>query len=564
MTQITPFTAVPNRGQSQEALVTTTNTWFSEVSGFVEEANALIGDINTSAESSLFSAPDWVAQAYAAHKTVVYTDSNVYISKEAVLATDVPSVSDKWKKLNYEAVPLNTYTVGESVNYGDSLAVSSDGKLYKVKLTSSTPYIRDSINFGVYDGSNNTGFKSTLVKIDANTVALIYLQREDTTAVYTACIIGKITVSGISWSLPCLFYQTLGAKIKSATYNSAKNMILVLMNDTQIVSFLLNDSKDSAAYIKYAAYTASAFTEIGAIISHPTQEFILAFGRDSTGNYFIAASYRVSNLYHLTGTAIATRTLFGVAMASESFTNAVYDASTGYYCCAGRSTTNYEYLARVLMYDGTASLGGDATLSGTNYMSGGSLACNNNGVVLYCRLVASNTRVTAVSLSTFSWGSENTISIGNNTQCGCNPITGEFLLVNSASKNVWTATVSFPTTTISSAYNLPNMIVAYDSETAKGGPLLCFEDFNIFAISLDGFSSFKTKTSNLGKFIGFSSASVSANADVVVLKDSDELNYSAVAGTTYYIKEDGTITTLNTGVQIGKAVETNKIIIKVK
>lgn len=129
MTQITPFTAVPHRGQSQEELVTTTNTWFSEVSGFVAEANKLIGDINTSAESSVFSAPDWVAQPYDAHKTVVYTDSNVYISTEDVLATDIPSVSDKWKKLNSSGLPIvsrgNTTTI-----------IDTDGGKY-LKITAS-------------------------------------------------------------------------------------------------------------------------------------------------------------------------------------------------------------------------------------------------------------------------------------------------------------------------------------------------------------------------------------------------------------------------------------------
>ena len=136
MTQITPFTAVPNRGQSQEDLVTTTNTWFSEVSGFVEEANALIRDINTSAESSLFSAPDGVAQAYDAHKTVVYKDSNVYISKEAVLATDVPSVSDKWKQLNYKE---ETIQAGENINAGASV-ILKNGAIYNVKYSDTTSH----------------------------------------------------------------------------------------------------------------------------------------------------------------------------------------------------------------------------------------------------------------------------------------------------------------------------------------------------------------------------------------------------------------------------------------
>ena len=55
MKKITPFTAVPYRGQSRDDLVVTVNTWFSEVSGFVAEANALIEDINTAAEASVFS-----------------------------------------------------------------------------------------------------------------------------------------------------------------------------------------------------------------------------------------------------------------------------------------------------------------------------------------------------------------------------------------------------------------------------------------------------------------------------------------------------------------------------
>lgn len=106
MTQITPFTAVPNRGMSQETLVDTTNTFFSEVNGFVGQANALIEDINTAAEGSVFSAPDWVAQEYDAHKTVIYTDHNVYISTESTLATDVPSVSAKWTKITINALEL--------------------------------------------------------------------------------------------------------------------------------------------------------------------------------------------------------------------------------------------------------------------------------------------------------------------------------------------------------------------------------------------------------------------------------------------------------------------------
>lgn len=108
MTQITPFTAVPYRGQSREDLVTTVNTWFSEVSGFVSQANALIRDINVAAESSVFSAPDWEAKDYVKHSTVIYTDHKVYIATEAVLATDVPSVSGKWRLTPAEPI-IDTY-----------------------------------------------------------------------------------------------------------------------------------------------------------------------------------------------------------------------------------------------------------------------------------------------------------------------------------------------------------------------------------------------------------------------------------------------------------------------
>ena len=122
MTQIPPFTAVPNRGQSQEDLVNTTNTFFSEVGGFVTSANALRQEIQDIAEFSLYSNPTWEAKAYTADYSVNY-NGNCYISTTATLATDVPSVSPKWKQTNYVAPTStgSTYTAGETIAIGDLL-----------------------------------------------------------------------------------------------------------------------------------------------------------------------------------------------------------------------------------------------------------------------------------------------------------------------------------------------------------------------------------------------------------------------------------------------------------
>lgn len=365
MKKITPFTAVPYRGQSRDDLVVTVNTWFSEVSGFVAEANALIEDINTAAEASVFSAPDWVAQPYRAHETVIYTDHNVYISTEAVLATDIPSVSEKWKLLNAES-STDTYSsitsatdVSLTVEHS-TVAVNTTNDYLFVKLPDATLmdttktftlFNSGTKSFGVEDFNNGfiAGLKSgqscELYLADNGTSSGVWLTKntsktQESLLLYTqrvAYVANSVSASGVS----CVFltdstfivayysssavrfkigtiaqngsiiYGAEGALASSNSYNTSIR-IERLTDSTAVLFASYNDSikmvhltNNSGSITQGSVTTVSTDTYKAFTVIDATR-VILTY---SSSNYPSAVIYSLSGTSYVIGTPLVGTTL---------------------------------------------------------------------------------------------------------------------------------------------------------------------------------------------------------------------------------------------------------------
>jgi hypothetical protein len=384
----------------------------------------------------------------------------------------------------------------------------------------------NSISFGtvVTFASATTDWISTMYDPDSGKVVIAYGSADHGNA-----IVGTVSGTSISFGTPVVFVTSTQARYMSLTYDS---------NSSKVVLFYRvgTDSGKGKARVGTVSGTSISFGTEVVFNNGYTEECSSTF--DSTNNKVVVAFLDGSNSDYgtaIVGTVSGTNISFGSEVVFNSNTtnqiSAVFDTVNNKVVIAYFALNNSSY--------GTAIVG---TISGTAISFGSQVVFN----------AASTHHVSAVFDS-----ANGKVVIGYTDQ-------GNSYYGTAIVGTVSGTSISFATESVFESAYPPWLDAIYDSTNSKV----------VFGFRDEGNSNkgtgvvFQVGSTNLTatNFVGITDQAIASGASgsVVVQGGVGAGQTSLTIGSTYYVQEDGTISTVSTSpaVNIGKALSATTILLK--
>jgi len=482
------------------------------------------------------------------------------------------SSTEKWKITSSTAAnPTLTATASGAIANGDMVIVNSNGTVSAVSGTTSSAATGSPT---VFEDSTTT-LSAAAFDSNSNKVVVAYVNN------YNAgtAVVGTVSGTSISFGTPVVFNNS-GLDYIKVVFDSNANKVVIGYKDngnsgygTAIVGTV---SGTSISFGSEAVFESASTTFIAAIFDSNSNKVVFSYRDGGNSNRGTA----------IVGTVSGTSISFGTAVV-------YYTGSAHWPALAFDSTNNKVILAYTADSDsdhGRALIG---TLSGTG-ISFGSYATfnsastdniqviydssNNKAVIVYRNLGNSNygtAVVGTVSGTSISFGtpvvfnSSNTPYINGHFDSNSNKVVVGYDLTNATAiaGTVSGTSISFGTAVTIAVTNALDIQSAFDSNEAKS--VFVYTDYTdsvqgkAVALQIASASSTNLTASN---YIGVSDAAYanSATATVQLIGSVDDAQSGLTAGQSYYIQNDGTLSTTagSPSVLAGTAISATKLIVK--
>ena len=461
-------------------------------------------------------------------------------------------------------------TIGNGVTVG----LNSDGTVTAVASDGSSSELGSLTTFSTSDNDRVTA------AYDVASEKIVIAYRDNGNSSYGTAIVG--TVSGVSITFgTAVVFESANADSRSIVYDANAEKVVIAYQDrgnssygTAIVGTV---SGTSISFGSATVFETANAGFIGAAYDSTAQKVVICY--TDFGN----SSYGTAIVGTVSGTSISFGSATVFESASTNYPSAVYDPDQNKTIIAYRDTGNSNYgTAIVGTVSGTSISFGSATVfntGSTNYIQTTYDTANDKVVIGYQdggNSDAATAIVGTVSGTTISFGSKATASTERTQPIGMtfDASSGKVILVyrdfvggaTNGTFNLGTVSgtsISFGSKVVWTTEN-PNTnaqngsAAAYDS--GLGRVVIAYSP-NIAGNDHGKAIVYKGEGSNAADFIGISDAAISDTASgSVTIKGGISTNVTGLtANSTYYVQDDGSLSTTASDVLAGKALSSTSI-----
>ena len=474
--------------------------------------------------------------------------------------------------------PVVTATASGAIANGDMIIINSDGTVSAVAGSTTSAGVGSATVFE----SASTSY--TAATFDSNSGKVVIAYEDVGNSQYGTAVVGTVSGNSISFGTPVVF-ESAEVSYVTATFDSYSNKVVIFYRDH-------GNSNRGTAVVGTVSGTSISFGTPVSVANHNSTDHAITF--DSTNNKVIVA-YR-NNTTSSRGTAVVgtvsgTDISFGTPVTYYSGINLRtalgFDSSNGKVIVAYRAHSNSGR--------GRAQVG---TVSGTSISFGSSVDFNTSSTLEYTNVVfdSSNNKVVilyhddgnsnrgtaivgTVSGTSISFGSEvvfnttETNYISGHFDSNANKViiayqdAGNSNYGQAIAGTVSDTSISFDTEITFESANSAYIGSTFDTSANK----------SVFSYVDGGNSSYGTaivgqltssSSTNLTatNYIGVADGtySNSATATVQLIGSVDDAQSGLTAGQSYYIQNDGTLSTSagSPSVLAGTAISATRLIVK--
>jgi hypothetical protein len=458
---------------------------------------------------------------------------------------------------------------------GDVVSLNSDGT-----VTASGDVVT-STSVGSQQSISGYGLYNDAFWLDDDRFVLVYSSSTNQEYGADKAVVG--TVSGTS--------ITFGTPAQITTNTASRYAKMVSIGNSKFLVHWTDTTNTNKVIVGTVSGTSITF---GTAVSQPTniytvdmvydtdQEAVILNGRDSgNSGYLTSIPITISGTTPTVGSAVVAHTV-------NSYERRIlYDASIQkhiiYY--QNDSSLDRPYAVVGTLSGGTLSYGTPVQI-GTRTAIDEIVATTVSSGVSVVSMTGSNNStyyayVGTVSGTSISFGTEHVNNLGSNMQTrslNYSSANDELMLVwenySSDTINVRFGTISGTTVTFTSSTDYE--ILTYDGtrgiEMANGWALPFRENTHKMIIHIDDNTNTETDVyiyqleytaNNAANYIGVADAAYSdgATATIQILGSIDDAQTGLTTGSTYFVADDGSLSTTNNGRKIGRAISTTEILI---
>jgi len=381
-----------------------------------------------------------------------------------------------------------------------------------------------SISFGtavVFESATSTYISAVY---DANAQKVVIAYTDGSNSNYGTAIVGTVSGTSISFGTTVVFESAVSYYM-SAVYDANAQKVVITYTDngnsdygTAIVGTV---SGTSISFGTAVVFESASIEYISAIYDANAQKVVIAYRDEGNSSYGTVIVGTVS------GTSISFGTAVVFESASSPFISAVYDANAQKVVIAYRDDGNSDY--------GTVIVG---TVSGTSISFGTAVVFESATSSYMSATYDANAQRVVIAYRDGGNSSYGTAIVGT--------VSG--------------TSISFGTAVVFESANSDYMSATYDSNAQK--VVIAYRDVGNSSYGTS--VVFQTASTNAPSFIGFAAeAGTDTNpVSINTLSAENTEQTGLTAGTSYYVSDDGTLSTSDTGVLAGRALSTTSILVQ--
>jgi hypothetical protein len=458
---------------------------------------------------------DFVASGAISNGDVVVLNSDGTVSVVAGVSTSVGSstvfesastsqTSAAFDSLNNRVVI--TYKDGANSNYGTAVVGTVSG----ASISFGTPVVFE---------SSSTDYTSAVFDSNSNKVVIAY--RDGGNSNYGTAIVGTVSGTSISFGTPVVFESSASIHI-SATFDSNSNKVVVGYTD-------LGNSYYGTAVVGTVSGTSISFGT--PVVFDPSQSQFIRTTFDSSNNK-VVISYRDTTGTAIVGTVSGTSISFGsiveyssVRPDAESIT---FDSNSNKVVIAYTDSSTFKGLAVI------------GSVSGTSISFGTPVEFEAGQTDQITAVFDSNAKKVVVAYRDSGDSSYGKFVVG--VVSGTSISFDNSVTFNTA--NSYIITSAFDSTS-------NKVVIAYTN-----GGNSAYGTSNIVTVSY----------TNAPSYIGVAAEAISdtVTGQITITSGINEGQTGLTIGQSYFVSDDGTLTTTNNGRKIGEAFSATNLQVKMK
>ena len=445
-------------------------------------------------------------------------------------------------------------TIGNGVTVG----LNSDGTVTAVAETSVPTSAGTPV---VFESAQTTYTASSFDPVEQK-VVVFYADNDNSS--YGTAVVGTISGSSISFSTPVVF-RSVGVNYVQATYDSVSGKHVILYNWIYGYAQTATVSGNSISFGADVMLINRQIrdTSVSADVSSGK---ILFFYEEQTFNYF---TYSVGTI---SGTSISVGSATTISGSSLSGCVSVYDSSIGKVVIFYSLEPSNTLYAQVCIVSGTSLTFGTTVSPG--YGQGSRLSATydsvNEKTIVFYRDTSIKASVFTASGTTLSYGSAAVVTADNAVpKATYNSTSGKIVVVyvNYSNSSYGTfkvgtvsgTSISFGSAIVFESAETAEMSIA--SSSSSGATIVSYQDGGNSYYGTSAVLTIANTTNNSADFIGISDAAISDTASgSVTIKGGISTNVTGLtANLTYYVQDNGSLSTTTSTVLAGKALSSTSI-----
>ena len=402
---------------------------------------------------------------------------------------------------------------------------SSSGKILVAPYGRKSIYVGTisgtSITFGAENSWSGTSSAYESIVYDSTNNKVVVAYRDGGNSNYGTAVVGTVSGTSVTFGTPVVFNSAQTDWI-DATYDSTNSKIVIVFADggfSPTGTAMVGTVSGTSISFGSETHWASGF-QYSSITYDPTnQKMVISYKDNSASNVGKVVVGTVS------GTSISVGSEVTFNSGATQDTRSAFDPSTNKILLTYRDDVTGE---------GEALVG---TVSGTSISFGSPVVFESNNATPY-DIVYDSTNQKMV----LAWRGNDGSYYGK---------------INTAA--ISGTSVSFETAATISSANAVRIGLAYDTVNEKTAIF-----YGEFVGSWNGKSSvFTYGSTNASSYIGIAAEAISNTATGAITIDGgvNEGQTGLTIGSTYYVADDGSLSTTNNGRKIGRAISATKILV---
>ena len=457
-----------------------------------------------------------------------------------------------------------SFVASGTLSSGQTVALKTDGTVTAVAL--STPALGGYNTFT----SNTPNYMSSTSDVENNKVFISYSDAGNGS--YGTVVIATVNGTSVSFGTPVVYNSGYTAK-SSTAFDSQNNQIVVAYVDTANGSYgtaiVGTVSGTSVSFGSEAVFETTSTDDIAISYDTVNTKFVVFYREGSLG-------YGKVKIGTVSGTSISFGSIVTFNSGQASQISAVYDPVTEKVIVCYKDDTAYNGFGTALVgtVSGTSISFGSKNVfnSGTTFYTAVAYDSVSDKIVISYKDNSNNYYGTAVvgtvSGTSISFGAE-TVFISSEANwistaydSSNNKIVTSYQdQTNSNYAKISVGTVSGTSISFGSAITLNTSTSYYTAASYAGGGsvLISFQSQQSPTIGLS--RVYNLGASNSADFIGITDAAISDTASgSVTIKGGISTNVTGLtANSTYYVQDDGSLSTTTSTVLAGKALSSTSI-----